>query len=346
MRLLITLFCGLYWLTAPIVFAEDCLESPNRNGCRAGLPEAEYEQLLAEMVQYPEPDVLPLDPNLDEIYRYAYWRLDAPAGITIYNAPHGAPIKTLDPGYHYISAYSYLEGWVEINQGQWVADDEHVYGVKPSEFTGVFFENDLPYPMLWILVEGHPSAYPGGAPDGSLAILPRYHRASIFATVLVDGWEWYLIAPDQWVKQTEVARVKFVEKPADVTGRWVAVDLYEQVLVAYEDDTPIFATLVASGLAQWPTNEGIFEVHNRIADAPMSGAEGGSDFYRLENVPYAMYFDEKISLHGTYWHDRFGYRQSHGCVNMSISDAYWLFDWTNDTPDFTVQVFSSGKYIE
>lgn len=329
------------------VRANDCLKTPDSNGCRAGLPEKVYDALLLEMAQFPEPEVQPLAPNLDEIYRYAYWRLDAPNGITIYNAPGGAPIKMLDPGYHYVSAYSYQEGWLEINPGQWVADDEHTYGVRPSQFAGVFLDTPK-YPMLWVLVDSYPSPYPGAEPDKTADRIPRYTRANIFATVAVDGWEWYLISPDHWIKQTEVARVKVVEKPAEVSGYWVAVDLYEQVLVAYDDETPIFATLIASGLAQWSTNEGLFQTTTRKEDAPMSGAEGQSDFYRLENVPYAMYFDGKISLHGTYWHDRFGYRQSHGCVNMSITDAYWLYHWTLDAgyEQFWVYVFSSGEYIE
>ena len=47
-----------------------------------------------------------------------------------------------------------------------------------------------------------------------------------------------------------------------------------------------------------------------------------------------MYFDNSISLHGTYWHDDFGYRRSHGCVNLSVSDARWLYEWTAETePD-------------
>jgi len=64
-----------------------------------------------------------------------------------------------------------------------------------------------------------------------------------------------------------------------------------------------------------------------------------------------MYFDDSISLHGTYWHDLFGYRQSHGCVNLTVSDAKWLFDWfsadpTNTDGDITnpVYVWSSGEY--
>jgi len=41
--------------------------------------------------------------------------------------------------------------------------------------------------------------------------------------------------------------------------------------------------------------------------------------------------DGGISLHGTYWHDIFGYRTSHGCVNMTISDAKWVYEFLADT---------------
>jgi lipoprotein-anchoring transpeptidase ErfK/SrfK len=60
-----------------------------------------------------------------------------------------------------------------------------------------------------------------------------------------------------------------------------------------------------------------------------------------------MYFDESISLHGTYWHDDFGYRHSHGCVNMTIMDAQWVFTWTADGgfDHPAVHVFSTGEYI-
>jgi len=49
----------------------------------------------------------------------------------------------------------------------------------------------------------------------------------------------------------------------------------------------------------------------------------GEDFYSLEEVPWTMFFDEGRALHGAYWHDSFGYRRSHSCVNLSITDAKW-----------------------
>jgi hypothetical protein len=170
---------------------------------------------------------------------------------------------------------------------------------------------------------------------------------NIFDLVEVDGWRWYLIGPDTWIKQTLVGKVLFTERPEGVKGRWVSVDLYEQVLVAYdENDKPTFTTLIASGLPEWSTNEGVFQTWVRIAIGSMSGAEGQTDFYSLENVPWTLYFDDEIALHGAYWHDGFGYRRSHGCVNLSITDSHWLFTWTSaggfDYP--FVHIFSSGEY--
>ena len=57
-----------------------------------------------------------------------------------------------------------------------------------------------------------------------------------------------------------------------------------------------------------------------------------------------MYFDGDIALHGAYWHDGFGYRKSHGCVNMTITDAHWLFQWAEDEYDFANQrLYRSGS---
>jgi lipoprotein-anchoring transpeptidase ErfK/SrfK len=166
-----------------------------------------------------------------------------------------------------------------------------------------------------------------------------------------QGWRWYMIGPNQWLKQTFVAKVQPAKRPEGVTERWIAVDLYEQTLIAYEGHKPVFATLVSSGLDNWDTEEGIFDIWARMPVDAMSGATGAPDAYALQSVPWVMYFNGSTSLHGTYWHDLFGYRRSHGCVNLSISDARWVFEWTAQSePNAAgeiinnVHVFSSGEY--
>ena len=121
--------------------------------------------------------------------------------------------------------------------------------------------------------------------------------------------------------------------------------------MAYEDDKPVFATLVSSGLPNFSTDEGLFTIWARMPRDAMAGATGAPDAYALQSVPWVMYFDGSVSLHGTYWHNLFGYRRSHGCVNLSISDAHWIFEWTQEsTPEADgsimnhVYVYSSGKY--
>ncbi|HLA43748.1 MAG TPA: L,D-transpeptidase [Aggregatilineales bacterium] len=326
-----------------------CLTTPNENGCRAGLPGAHYQMLLDEMLLSPAPNVQPLPPNESELERFAFHKLINPNGTVIYDAPNGNPIGTIDAGFNFITARNVMDGWVEINAGQWVSASD-TQGTRPSSYSGVLItEEGLEYPMAWVLIASYPAPYPGAEGDENRTRLERYTRLNIYETVEVAGWKWYLVAPDTWIIQTSVAIIKFTERPPEVKGRWVGVDLYEQVLVAYDEkDVPTFATLISSGLQQWSTNEGTFQTWVRIHNGSMSGAEGQTDFYSLENVPWTLYFDNAISLHGAYWHDGFGYRRSHGCVNMSITDSYWLYQWTLDGGyDLPwVHVFSTGEYIQ
>ena len=109
--------------------------------------------------------------------------------------------------------------------------------------------------------------------------------------------------------------------------KWIDVDLSEQLLVAYEGDTPVFSTLISSGLPQFPTVVGQFNVWLRYETQTMNGYALGYDYY-LENVPYVMYFFEDYAIHGAYWHNNFGTPMSHGCVNASPAAAQWLFNWS------------------
>ncbi|WP_119068456.1 L,D-transpeptidase [Aggregatilinea lenta] len=321
-----------------------CLQSPFGPGCTAGLPSVEYQMLLDEMLLHPAPNVRQVPVDEDELLRFAFRKIVG-GTATIYDAPDGNAVGQIDEGFNYVTVTDTQGDWIEINDGQWMPASQLAIA-RPSDFTGVYIDGTPSYTMAWMLLPTYPSPAPGAEGDQSRPILERYTRVNIFATTTVNDWEWYLIGPDTWVKQTQLARVLFIERPPQVKGRWFAVDLFEQVLVAYEDDTPVYTTLISSGLPDWETNEGTFTVWARQVNGHMSGAEGQTDFYSLENVPWVMYFDNAISLHGTYWHDGFGYRHSHGCVNMSITDAHWVYQWSMDGGYSTpyVHVFSSGEY--
>jgi lipoprotein-anchoring transpeptidase ErfK/SrfK len=146
---------------------------------------------------------------------------------------------------------------------------------------------------------------------------------------------WYRIGENQWVEQRQVGIVSRSPRPEGVgpADKWIEVNLFEQTLAAYEGDRMVYATLVSSGLPRWPTPTGLFRIWAKVAMSKMSGRDGFPDYYFLQDVPWIMYFNGSVALHGAYWHDRFGARHSHGCVNLSPIDAKWLFDWTAPKAD-------------
>lgn len=305
------------------------------------------------IASYPEPNVTPLVLDDNILYDRIYRRANNP--LTIYDAPGGNITNEYGVGYNFVTLNGQPQGdWAQISENQWISNSGLTEEVTISRFTGVLLpEEGLPYTMAWTLRHLRPSETPGGEQSDSNPFLYRYSRVSIYSTVTVDGYNWYQVGDNQWIHQFNVAKVVPIERPADVnTEKWVSIDLYEQVLIAYEGETPVFSTMVSSGLPEWSTNEGTFNVYLRRERTTMSGAYNQPDFYYLEEVPWTMFYDDDIALHGTFWHDGFGYRQSHGCVNMTITDSYWLFNWSADVRDFTVEdspdlsvhVYSSGDY--
>ncbi len=309
---------------------------------------------LAWMEAFPEPLVQEIPLDTETLNSYNFWRV-GPQTVNLSDAPGGNIVGQIPEGFNFVRAVdTSVEGWIQTAGGMWLLSSE-ARSTQASHFRGVLLSGDMDYPFAWVVDKTgiYTSEYPGGPPSEATGRIPlRYERVNIFAEAVgADGWTWYMIGPNQWVNQRFVALVKLIERPDGVQGRWAAVDLYEQTLVAYEDDTPVFATLVSTGLPGWDTNEGIFTVWARLIIGNQSGATGAPDSYALESVPWIMYFDGDISFHGAYWHDDFGYRRSHGCVNMTISDARYLFEWTGAaTPDesgeivTSVYVYSSGTY--
>lgn len=106
--------------------------------------------------------------------------------------------------------------------------------------------------------------------------------------------------------------------------RWIEVNLSEQRLYAWEGDVLLNSFLVSTGTWAHPTVTGTFKIWNKTAIQAMSGPG-----YYLPNVPWVMYFYEDYGIHGTYWHNNFGTPMSHGCVNMTIPDAEWLYNWAS-----------------
>jgi lipoprotein-anchoring transpeptidase ErfK/SrfK len=112
--------------------------------------------------------------------------------------------------------------------------------------------------------------------------------------------------------------------PIDAEGRWIDIDLSDQMLYAYDGDEVVNSFLVSTGTYYHPTVTGQYYIYVKYRYTDMRGAD-----YYLPDVPYTMYFYEGYGIHGTYWHNNFGTPMSHGCVNMRTSEAEWLFYWAS-----------------
>ena len=110
-------------------------------------------------------------------------------------------------------------------------------------------------------------------------------------------------------------------------AKWILVDISQQTLTAYEGETAVYATLISSGKdhKESKTHAGLYQVEHKMSYSDMHGEP--DDPYDVDRVPYTLYFNKNEALHGAYWHDRFGWPASHGCINLALADARWLFDW-------------------
>lgn len=134
----------------------------------------------------------------------------------------------------------------------------------------------------------------------------------------------------QYVPDTPTSQVAATHAPSSpgyASGagtHWIDVNLSQQMLYAYSGDTVVNSFLVSTGTWQYPTVTGQYHVYVKLRYTDMTGAD-----YYLPNVPYTMYFYRSYGLHGTYWHHNFGTPMSHGCVNLSIPDAEWLYGFSS-----------------
>ena len=59
----------------------------------------------------------------------------------------------------------------------------------------------------------------------------------------------------------------------------------------------------------------------------MRGSNADGTDYETPNVPWTSFFHRGYALHGAPWRTSFGYSASHGCVNLPVPVAKWIYDF-------------------
>lgn len=111
-------------------------------------------------------------------------------------------------------------------------------------------------------------------------------------------------------------------------AKLIVVNLSDQWMYAFEGGEQVFDAPVSTGRDGMETPTGTFAIYSKLPVQTMDGVTNG-EYWVVPNVPNVMYIHGGVALHGTYWHNRFGTgaRLSHGCVNLPLKAAAWLYNW-------------------
>lgn len=319
-----------------IDISQDCLPSG---------PAAYLSDLAARGITFPETP-LPIknpDPALSKVdYTYAYVTAKrAPIYLSLNDAVENnkqSIIRWITPGFNYVSIVQsvYSGGkYYHLTEVGWMNGNDVEISSVPV-FQGYEFLETPVHSFGWVLSMFAPDGVaetkntPGYDNDDYTGhYLEHMELVNIYDIQTVGKWDWYLIGPDEWVVQTSVAKVTPRTAPPEgmAWDRWIEVNLYEQTLAVYENRKLVFATVMATGVKPYYTYPGIFQIEEKLDLTRMRYLTDPEEAYNLENVPWTMYFDDSRAFHGAYWRANLGYPQSHGCVNLSVGDSHWLYDW-------------------
>lgn len=106
---------------------------------------------------------------------------------------------------------------------------------------------------------------------------------------------------------------------------WLDINLSAQYMTIYQGNNVLLELYVSTGTPGWETPTGTYYINRMLESDDMAGQVSDTSWF-VPNVPHAMYFtNEGHAIHGTYWHNNFGYPMSHGCVNMPEWAAAYLY---------------------
>ena len=135
---------------------------------------------------------------------------------------------------------------------------------------------------------------------------------------------------DGWPELATVAVAPVINGPFD-KEQHIEINLSEQRLYAYERGRLARSFLVSTGTYKYPTPELETKVLEKIPlkDYRWSYGVNHPDNYDLPNVQFNLRIFGPYYIHYAYWHNNFGYRMSHGCINVNKDNAEWIYNWAD-----------------
>ena len=140
------------------------------------------------------------------------------------------------------------------------------------------------------------------------------------------------VEPGSETKQVAEGTENLVYQAAE-GEKWVDISLADNSVTAYVGGKvaggPYY---MVPGAPDTPTVTGTFHVYLKYDVQTMRGENADGTKYETEGVPWVTYFTGSYAMHGAPWRSSFGwsgYGGSHGCVNMPVDAAKFIYDWTD-----------------
>jgi L,D-transpeptidase catalytic domain len=232
-------------------------------------------------------------------------------------------------------------GWVQSSSVQVVrySLNKPVLDVRPDGFLA---EVTVPMTPSWVV------------PGQKRGIPANFYYSSVFwveaANTDASGQVWYRLGDDFHVDYYVAAEHlrpipddELTPLSPEVLDKRIEINLTRQRLLAYENGQPVFTCKVASGLPGTETPGGVHRIRYKRPSRHMAtGMDVVGPEYNLPGVPWCSYFTESgAALHGTYWHNDFGRRNSAGCVNLTPANAKRLYRWTLPAAAYNVRYLAA-----
>jgi hypothetical protein len=219
-----------------------------------------------------------------------------------------------------------------------------------STFEGVWLRDGRALPLAYFRKTPRPKYRKGaeGAFEPTGEAFARLAWVGLTGAAEGEGKQRFLETREAgtWVLEADATVIEAAQKvpftrdpePDAPVRKWMEVSVLGGWLVAYEERTPVFATLISPGRGGIPTAgvpaietaatpTGTFRVDGKFATATMVSST--NDMIVHSEVQFVQNFSGPHALHGAYWHDAWGEPKSGGCVNLSPIDAKQVFAWTD-----------------
>ncbi len=148
-----------------------------------------------------------------------------------------------------------------------------------------------------------------------------------------------------WNK-THLADLMLIQSHGFTNQKVVVVSLSEQTMRVYNGAQLVKAFHVTTGRPEKPSLPGSWEIENKLSPTTFtSGAPVGSAYwYPATPIHYALlYHSNGYFIHDSWWRDDYGpdtqyphqdssgdafsFDGSHGCINVSLDNAAWIYQY-------------------